>query len=122
MCLSATFVLFLGVEYSLIQIMWVYLCSLIFFVLYCRSILYLEGNLETKVFSDPITGLVRHIREIAIRRGGMCPFFCSVQVLRLNLVRLNLHNAASSCSDLSFSSPVPDFLLKKMVQERLLKV
>ncbi|URD73942.1 single-stranded DNA-binding protein [Musa troglodytarum] len=34
------------------------------------SILSLEGNLETKVFSDPISGLVRRIREIAIRRDG----------------------------------------------------
>ncbi|XP_010925025.1 single-stranded DNA-binding protein, mitochondrial [Elaeis guineensis] len=38
------------------------------------SILYLEGNLETKVFSDPITGLVRRIREIAIRRDGRLIF------------------------------------------------
>lgn len=38
------------------------------------SILYLEGNLETKVFSDPITGLVRRIREIAIRRDGRLVF------------------------------------------------
>ncbi|XP_020581135.1 uncharacterized protein LOC110025168 [Phalaenopsis equestris] len=35
------------------------------------SLLYLEGNLESKVFSDPITGLVRRIREVAIRHGGM---------------------------------------------------
>ncbi|RRT75179.1 hypothetical protein B296_00016012, partial [Ensete ventricosum] len=40
------------------------------YLLCCRSILYLEGNLETKVFSDPITGLVRRIREVAIRRDG----------------------------------------------------
>lgn len=33
-------------------------------------ILYVEGNLETKIFSDPITGLVRRIREIAVRRNG----------------------------------------------------
>ncbi|URD74628.1 Homeobox domain containing protein [Musa troglodytarum] len=38
------------------------------------SILYLEGNLETKVFSDPISGLVRRIREIAIRRDGRLVF------------------------------------------------
>ncbi|KAF3795990.1 Single-stranded DNA-binding protein [Nymphaea thermarum] len=31
------------------------------------SILYIEGNLETKVFTDPITGLPRRLREIAIR-------------------------------------------------------
>jgi hypothetical protein len=35
------------------------------------TILYLEGNLETKVFCDPITGLVRRIREIAVRSSGM---------------------------------------------------
>ncbi|XP_038893715.1 single-stranded DNA-binding protein, mitochondrial-like [Benincasa hispida] len=34
------------------------------------SILYLEGNLETKIFIDPTTGLVRRIREVAIRRNG----------------------------------------------------
>ena len=33
--------------------------------------MYLEGNLETKVFSDPVTGLVRRIREVAIRQTGM---------------------------------------------------
>lgn len=38
------------------------------------SILYLEGNLETKVFSDQITGLVRRVREIAIRRNGRLVF------------------------------------------------
>ncbi|XP_039119359.1 single-stranded DNA-binding protein, mitochondrial-like [Dioscorea cayenensis subsp. rotundata] len=38
------------------------------------SVLYLEGNLETKVFSDPTTGLVRRIREIAIRRDGRLVF------------------------------------------------
>ena len=34
------------------------------------AILYLEGNLETKIFNDPITGLTRRVREIAIRRDG----------------------------------------------------
>jgi len=38
------------------------------------SILYLEGNLETKIFTDQITGLVRRIREIAIRRNGRLVF------------------------------------------------
>ncbi|XP_022860786.1 single-stranded DNA-binding protein, mitochondrial isoform X1 [Olea europaea var. sylvestris] len=37
------------------------------------SILYVEGNLETKIFNDPITGLVRRIREIAIRRNDQFP-------------------------------------------------
>ncbi|GMH01065.1 hypothetical protein Nepgr_002904 [Nepenthes gracilis] len=38
------------------------------------SILYLEGNLETKIFTDPISGLVRRVREIAIRRNGRIVF------------------------------------------------
>ncbi|CAH9084771.1 unnamed protein product [Cuscuta epithymum] len=38
------------------------------------SILYIEGNLESKVFSDPITGLVRRIREIAVRQNGRIVF------------------------------------------------
>ncbi|CAI9754586.1 unnamed protein product [Fraxinus pennsylvanica] len=38
------------------------------------SILYVEGNLETKIFNDPITGLVWRIREIAIRRNGRLLF------------------------------------------------
>ncbi|XP_027124774.1 single-stranded DNA-binding protein, mitochondrial-like [Coffea eugenioides] len=38
------------------------------------SVLYVEGNLETKIFNDPITGLVRRIREIAIRRNGRLVF------------------------------------------------
>lgn len=38
------------------------------------SIMYLEGNLETKIFADPISGLVRQIREIAVRRDGRLIF------------------------------------------------
>ncbi|MED6192259.1 hypothetical protein PIB30_008463 [Stylosanthes scabra] len=38
------------------------------------SILYVEGNLETKVFTDPVTGLVRRVREVAIRRNGRIVF------------------------------------------------
>ncbi|KAB5531856.1 hypothetical protein DKX38_018526 [Salix brachista] len=38
------------------------------------SILYVEGNLESKVFTDPITGLVRRIREIAVRQNGRLVF------------------------------------------------
>ncbi|XP_023000724.1 single-stranded DNA-binding protein, mitochondrial [Cucurbita maxima] len=38
------------------------------------SILYLEGNLETKIFTDSTTGLVRRIREVAIRRSGRLVF------------------------------------------------
>ncbi|KAJ4830393.1 hypothetical protein Tsubulata_033982 [Turnera subulata] len=34
------------------------------------SIVYVEGSLETKIFTDPRTGLVRRIREIALRRNG----------------------------------------------------
>ncbi|KAG6753915.1 hypothetical protein POTOM_041922 [Populus tomentosa] len=62
---------------------------------YCSSILYVEGNLETKVFTDPITGLVRRIREIAVRQNGT---FISVRYslcsqplsTRLESVRLTL--------------------------------
>ncbi|XP_075521119.1 uncharacterized protein LOC142554324, partial [Primulina tabacum] len=35
------------------------------------SILYVEGNLETKIFNDPISGLIRQIREIAVRGNVM---------------------------------------------------
>lgn len=38
------------------------------------SIIYVEGNLETKIFNDPVTGLVRRIREVAIRRNGRLVF------------------------------------------------
>ncbi|CAH8391897.1 unnamed protein product [Eruca vesicaria subsp. sativa] len=38
------------------------------------TIVYLEGNLETKIFTDPVTGLVRRIREVAIRRNGRVVF------------------------------------------------
>ncbi|CAK7323145.1 unnamed protein product [Dovyalis caffra] len=38
------------------------------------SIMYVEGNLETKVFTDPITGIVRRVREIAVRQNGRLVF------------------------------------------------
>ncbi|CAF1933046.1 hypothetical protein HID58_067800 [Brassica napus] len=38
------------------------------------AVVYLEGNLETKIFTDPVTGLVRRIREVAIRRNGRVVF------------------------------------------------
>ncbi|KAL3512302.1 hypothetical protein ACH5RR_025019 [Cinchona calisaya] len=38
------------------------------------SILYVEGNLETKIFNDPISGLVRRIREVAVRLNGRLVF------------------------------------------------
>ncbi|KAK7265033.1 hypothetical protein RJT34_32649 [Clitoria ternatea] len=38
------------------------------------TVLYVEGNLETKVFADPVTGLVRRIREISVRRNGRVVF------------------------------------------------
>ncbi|WVZ10207.1 hypothetical protein V8G54_014737 [Vigna mungo] len=38
------------------------------------SMLYVEGNLETKVFTDPISGLARRIREVAVRRNGRVVF------------------------------------------------
>ncbi|KAF3340051.1 single-stranded DNA-binding protein [Carex littledalei] len=34
------------------------------------AVLYLEGNIETKVYSDPVTGIVRRIREISVRGDG----------------------------------------------------
>lgn len=48
----------------------------------CRSTLYVEGNLESKVFSDPTTGLVRRIREVSVRRNGNppCYFFDIVKI------------------------------------------
>lgn len=46
-----------------------------------RSVIYLEGNLETKVFSDPVTGLVRRVREVAIRRDGIYFLLNSCNVL-----------------------------------------
>ena len=66
--------------------------------------------METKVFSDPITGLVKHVREIAIRRGGelillhvYTYFSCyliymhfyinkihAVMILNLNLLKMHL--------------------------------
>ena len=36
-----------------------------------RTQVYLEGNLETRVYNDPATGVVKRIREIAIRQNGM---------------------------------------------------
>uniref|UniRef100_A0A7N0TST9 Single-stranded DNA-binding protein n=1 Tax=Kalanchoe fedtschenkoi TaxID=63787 RepID=A0A7N0TST9_KALFE len=41
------------------------------------TILYVEGNLESKIFNDPITGLVRRIREVAVRRNGRLVFLSS---------------------------------------------
>ncbi|KAL4584181.1 hypothetical protein LXL04_008773 [Taraxacum kok-saghyz] len=38
------------------------------------AILYMEGNLETKIFNDPITGVTRRVREIAIRGDGRIVF------------------------------------------------
>ncbi|MQM08016.1 hypothetical protein Taro_040863 [Colocasia esculenta] len=38
------------------------------------AIIYVEGNLESKIFIDPITGLVKRIREIAVRRDGRLVF------------------------------------------------
>lgn len=37
----------------------------------CSTILYVEGNLESKIFNDPLSGLVRRIREVAVRLNGM---------------------------------------------------
>lgn len=40
-----------------------------------RAVLYLEGNIECKVFSDPVTGIIRRIREIAVRGDGKFLYF-----------------------------------------------
>ncbi|MFQ6659782.1 hypothetical protein Gotur_028542 [Gossypium turneri] len=40
--------------------------------------LYLEGNLEMKVFADPISGMVRRLREISVRRNGRIVFLGNV--------------------------------------------
>lgn len=37
--------------------------------------MYLEGNIESKVFADPATGVVRRMREIAIRGNGKFLYF-----------------------------------------------
>ena len=51
------------------------LLILFWYVVYYSSVLYLEGNLETKIFTDPVTGLVRRIQEVAIRRNGTFMIF-----------------------------------------------
>ncbi|KMS97538.1 hypothetical protein BVRB_5g125990 [Beta vulgaris subsp. vulgaris] len=38
------------------------------------SLLYLEGNLERKIFTEPLTGLLKRVREIAVRRDGRVVF------------------------------------------------
>lgn len=58
----------------------------------CSSILYVEGNLETKIFNDPITGLVRRIREIAIRRNGILILFPPLLINYLFSVGLPAHS------------------------------
>ncbi|XP_038686971.1 single-stranded DNA-binding protein, mitochondrial-like isoform X2 [Tripterygium wilfordii] len=40
------------------------------------TIIYLEGNLETRILGSPITGLVRQIRETAIRGNGRLICIC----------------------------------------------
>ena len=53
------------------------------FFFYNSSILYLEGSLETKIFTDPATGLVRRVREVAIRRNGtFMNFFSPISLLK----------------------------------------
>ena len=69
LCVISLFILFVQ-TYS--GIFLVCLRSLLFPPpLLCRSLVYLEGNLETKLFTDPISSLVKRIREIAIRRDGI---------------------------------------------------
>ncbi len=39
---------------------------------------YLEGNIETRVYNEPVHGAVKHIREIAIRQNGRLLFMDQV--------------------------------------------
>lgn len=34
------------------------------------SQVYVEGNLETRMFNDPSTGLVKRLKEVAVRQSG----------------------------------------------------
>ncbi|XP_050377497.1 single-stranded DNA-binding protein, mitochondrial [Argentina anserina] len=38
------------------------------------SLIYLEGNLETKIYTEPTSGLVRRVRVVAIRKNGRLVF------------------------------------------------
>ncbi|GAB2293836.1 hypothetical protein Dimus_028048 [Dionaea muscipula] len=51
------------------------------------SIVYVEGNLETKIFTDAISGLVRRVREIVIRRNGIIP----ASILHMYLIIVSLY-------------------------------
>lgn len=41
----------------------------------CSSSVYVEGDIETRVYNDSITGEVKNISEICIRRDGAGFFF-----------------------------------------------
>jgi hypothetical protein len=59
--------------------------------------MYLEGNIETKVFSDPASGVVRHIREIAIRGDGKFLHFSHFfRVINSKLIYVKFTNTAYS--------------------------
>lgn len=45
--------------------------------LICSSSVYVEGDIETRVYNDSINGEVKNIPEICIRRDGMYFFFFS---------------------------------------------
>ena len=51
-----------------------YVISLILEV-YCSSSVYVEGDIETRVYNDGINGEVKNIPEICIRRDGIKPTF-----------------------------------------------
>lgn len=40
-------------------------------MLWCSSSVYVEGDIETRVYNDSINGEVKSIPEICIRRDGM---------------------------------------------------
>lgn len=70
---------------------------------YCSSSVYVEGDIETRVYNDGINGEVKNIPEICIRHDGIKPtitvFFFSLNVCLVNCI-------SSFCSiwiDLCFS-------------------
>ncbi|GAU19035.1 hypothetical protein TSUD_193730 [Trifolium subterraneum] len=80
------------------------------------STLYIEGNLETKVFSDPITGLVRRVREVAVRRHGRVVFLSpgddADQQAQQNDLRAGKYFSFCSVANIAFCSNVCKLVLK----------
>lgn len=72
---------------------------------YNSTVIYLEGNLETKIFTDPVTGLVRRIREVAIRRNGINGSTPKVPFVHSDLAFFTYLTGTKSNLDLCFSLP-----------------